>query len=255
MTLLYKTLRKRMDKAIELYRMIEENDRILIGVSGGPDSLSLLKLIHDRFLFIDNSFSLVVVHVDLGFRQSEPSNRKVLQAYFEKLNVEHRIVQTRIQRLALSRTARKNPCFICSHYRRKEIYEIAHAAGCNKIAYGHHKDDIIETLLMNILYSRRIEAMSPVQKIFKGSMHIIRPLILIEESLLKKFSEESQLPHLPRLCPLDGQTRRQKVKEIIASLHDSEKNTNIRENIFRSLSHVNIPYDLCSNIYHDENFI
>ncbi|MFC1501916.1 ATP-binding protein [bacterium] len=243
MTRLYKTLRKAMDKAVHLYDMIEEQDRILVGVSGGPDSLSLLKLLYDRYLFMDKCFSLLAVHVDLGFPQKEPLNRKLLKDYFEKLGVGYRIIQTQIQELALDPKARKKPCFICSHNRRKKIYETANAEGCTKIAYGHHKDDIVETLLMNILYSRKIEAMSPVQDVFKGEMQIIRPLAFIQESLIKKFAMEAHLPLLPRLCPVDGHTRRQTIKEMISSLNESEKKSNIRENIFKSLSHVNIKSD------------
>lgn len=243
MTRLYQSLRKRMDKAIHLYQMIEEKDRILIGVSGGPDSLTLLKLLHDRCIHGDHQFSILAVHIDLGFQEYEPCNSTVLKSYFENLGVAYRIVPSKIQQLALDPHTRKSPCFVCSHHRRKIIYETAHAEGCAKIAYGHHKDDIVETLLMNILYSRKIEAMSPVQDVFKGTMRIIRPLAFAEEAMIKRFVNESVLPKLPRLCPMDGKTRRQKVKEMIASLQGSEKNTNIRENIFKSFSHVNMQSD------------
>jgi tRNA 2-thiocytidine biosynthesis protein TtcA len=124
--------------------------------------------------------------------------------------------------------------------RRRKIYEIAHHEGCNKIAYGHHKDDIVETLLINILFGRKIEAMCPVQEVFKGRMHVIRPLMYVEEALLKKFASESGLPDLPRPCPVDGHTRRQKVKDLIAALQKEEKNANITGNIFKSLSHINL---------------
>ncbi len=231
-----------MEKAIREYRMIQKGDRILVGVSGGPDSLALLHLLHERHIFGEHDFSMVVIHVDLGFDGQGTSGWKKLEDHFRKLSVDHRIVHTQISKEALDPDARKNPCFICSHHRRRRMYEAAHREGCNKIAYGHHKDDIVETLLINILYGRKIEAMSPVQEVFRGKMHIIRPLAYIEEELLKKFALESGLPELPKLCPVDGQTRRQRVKEIIAGLQEEEKNANIRENIFRSLKHVNIAF-------------
>ncbi len=103
---------------------------------------------------------------------------------------------------------------------------MAHEQRCNKIAYGHHKDDIVETLLINILYGRKIEAMNTVQEIFKGKMHIIRPLAYIEEDLLKEFAEESNLPVLSNPCPMDGHTRRQKIKELIVSPTSNEKRMN-----------------------------
>ena len=229
-----------MEKAILDYAMIKSGDRILVGVSGGPDSLTLLKLLHDRFIYVKDDFSLFVLHIDLGFQEAEPKSWFRLELYFQELGVDYRIVHTDISSRALDPRARKNPCFICSLNRRRAVYETAHEQGCNKIAYGHHKDDIVETLLINILYGRKIEAMCPVQEIFRGKMHIIRPLTYVEENLLKKFAQESNLPALPRLCPADGKTRRQRVKEIISSLQRSEKNANIRENIFKSLRHVKI---------------
>ena len=242
MTRLHKTMRNRLEKAIHDYRMIEKGDRVLVGVSGGPDSLTLLKFLHDRMVFNNQSFSLLVAHLDLGFNEPEPVSWKLLETHFRTLGVDYRIIHTRISQDALSPDAKKNPCFICSLYRRRKVYELAHREKCNKIAYGHHKDDIVETLLINILYGRKIETMNPVQEVFQGKMHIIRPLAYIEEALIKKFALEAGLPQTSRLCPMDGLSRRQRVKDIIVDLQESEKNANIRENIFRSLSHVNIAF-------------
>jgi len=242
MTRLYKTLRRAMDKAIHDYRMIEKGDRLLVGVSGGSDSLSLLKLLYEKCVYGSENFTCAVVHVDLGFDENESRGWQKLEAHFKELGVDYRIVHTQIYRQTVAPTARKNPCFLCSLHRRKKVYEVAYEQRCNKIAYGHHKDDIVETLLINILYGRKIEAMNPVQDVFRGKMQIIRPLAYIEETLLKKFALESQLPILPKSCPVDSLTRRQKVKEIIARLQREEKNADIRENIFKSLSHVNIHF-------------
>lgn len=239
-TRLHKKLRSMMEKVIREYGMIEDGDRVLVGVSGGPDSLTLLNLMLGRQAYAEEKYELIVGHIDLGFRQEEPTNRRRLDSHFESLGIDYHVVPTNISDHALAPDARKNPCFICSVHRRRKIYELAHRNGCNKIAYGHHKDDIVETLLINILFGRKIEAMHPVQEVFKGKMHIIRPLAYAEEELLKKFAREQDLPDLPRLCPADGATRRQKVKEIIATLQGEEPKSNIRENIFKSLSHVNI---------------
>jgi len=229
-----------MEKAILDYQMIEKGDRILIGVSGGPDSLSLLKLLTGGLVHVTNDFSLTAGHINLGFDKTEPQGWRTLESHFQGLNIDYRIVHTRISDHALAPNARKNPCFICSFYRRREVYKVAHEEKCNKIAYGHHKDDIVETLLINILYGRKIEAMNPVQEVFWGKMHIIRPLSYTDENLLKNFAQESDLPVLRRSCPMEGRTRRQKVKELIARFQEDEKNANIRENIFKSLTHVNV---------------
>jgi len=239
---LHKTLRNKFEKAIRDYHMIDKGDRVLVGISGGPDSLSLLKFLHDRIVYNKHDFSLMAVHVELGFEQPGEKDWKMLETHFQSLGIEYRIIHTQISREAFAPDAKKNPCFICSIYRRRKVYETAHHENCNKIAYGHHKDDIVETLLLNILYGRKIEVMNPVQEVFRGKMHIIRPLAYMEEELMKKFALEEALPCLSRRCPMDGKTRRQRVKELIANLQEREKNANIRENIFKSLSHVNIAF-------------
>ena len=236
----HRSLRKKMEQAILDYNMIQKGDRILIGVSGGADSLGLLDLFLGDFIHVTNDFSLVVVHIDMGFRGE--SHSQTLKEHFKSLHLDHHILKTRIGDHALDPNAKKNPCFICSMYRRKKIYEIAHQEKCNKIAYGHHKDDIIETLLINIIYGRQINTMNPVQEIFQGSMHIIRPLMYCDEVMVKSFSKNRALPVAPKMCPMDGKTRREKVKKIIAGLQKTEKNANIRENIFKSLKYVHIDF-------------
>lgn len=241
-TRLNKKLRSMMEKAILEYDMIQEGDRILVGVSGGPDSLSLLKLLHERQAYSEPRATVLACHVTMGFEESGRPFWKTLEDHFKDIGVDYRIVHTDISRQALAPDAKKNPCFICSMYRRKKVYEVAYEEGCKKIANGHHKDDIVETLLINILYGRKIEAMNPIQEVFHGQMHVIRPLAYVEEELLKKFAIESNLPETVRLCPMDGQTRRQRIKEMIADLQSQEKHANIRENIFKALRHVNIRF-------------
>lgn len=239
-THLHRALRKRVEKAIFDFKMIENGDRILIGVSGGSDSLALLKMFHDGLALAPKQFSYIAVHIDMGFEDPSPQLWETLEQHFQSIQVAYKIVHTKIAELALDPNAKKNPCFICAHNRRRKIYEIAHELGCNKIAYGHHKDDIVETLLINILYGRRIEAMSPIQSVFQERMHIIRPFSYIEEELIKQFAAESNLPVAPKLCAMDGNSRRDTVKQMIARIQAQEKNQNIRENIFKSLRHVNM---------------
>src|SRR4030042_3572975 len=225
MTSLYTALRKRMDKAFIDFSMLAPDDRILVGVSGGADSLSLLRLLHDKF-DTSRTSRLIAVHVDLGSEPPETGAWKNLETYFQSLDFPYRIIHTRISSITLAPDAKKNPCFICSHNRRRKIYEIAHAEGCKKIAYGHHKDDIIETLLINIIYGRRIEAMYPVQEVFKGKMAIIRPFTYVDETMLKRFAEEQGLPVLPRQCPVDRHSRRQIIKDLIQDLQTRQPHAN-----------------------------
>jgi tRNA 2-thiocytidine biosynthesis protein TtcA len=239
-TPLRRKLKSVMERGLSDFGMIRPGDRIAVGVSGGPDSLSLLNLLSDGFGFVTSDFSMIAVHIDMGFRQPEPSNRAVLEAHFRSLRIEYRIEETRIAEELFSGRLRKNPCFVCSLLRRKRLYEIADREGCNKIAYGHHQDDIIETFLLNVLYGRKIGTMYPVQPIFQNRLTLIRPFVYIEESRLKRFAVESGLPALPRLCPMDGNSRRAAVKEMIRSLQGTERHANLRKNIFKSLYHVEL---------------
>jgi tRNA 2-thiocytidine biosynthesis protein TtcA len=241
MTRLRRMIKSRMERGIVDFGMIRPGDKIAVGVSGGPDSLSLLNLFLDGFGYVTNEFSILAVHVELGFdRSGELKNRRILESHFQNLHVDYRIVQSGNAKEFLSPGAGKNPCFLCSLRRRKRMYEVAHGEKCNKIAYGHHRDDIIETLLLNILYGRKIGTMYPVQTVFYGRMTLIRPFVYVEESKLKRFARESCLPELPRLCPMAGKTRREIVKETILRLQKTEKAANIRNNIFNSLYHVEL---------------
>jgi tRNA 2-thiocytidine biosynthesis protein TtcA len=229
-----------MERAIVDFGMVRPGDRIAVCVSGGPDSLSLLNLFADGFGYATSDFSLVAVHIDLGFPQPAPGNAELLESHFQRLHVEYRVAKTDIAGQVFSPLAKKNPCFLCSLHRRKRIYEIAEETHCNKIAYGHHQDDIIETLMINILYGRKIGTMYPIQDIFQGRMALIRPFLYARESLIKRFAQEAGLPNLPRLCPADGHTRRQRVKEAIARLQHGEHFADLRVNIFKSLYHLEL---------------
>jgi tRNA 2-thiocytidine biosynthesis protein TtcA len=136
----------------------------------------------------------------------------------------------------------KPACFICSWERRKRLFQLANRLKCNKVALGHHKDDIIETLLLNIFYSGEISTMLPLQSLFKGKITIIRPLSLLEEKKIQRFAREIGLPYGPSGCPSSGKTKRKEVKEIIEAL--SRKNHRVKGNIFRSLSNIKLDYTL-----------
>jgi tRNA 2-thiocytidine biosynthesis protein TtcA len=177
-----KEIRSLMGKAIHRYGLIQDGDRILVGVSGGKDSLSLLHLLQERRKRVSIQYELMPVYIDLGF-DSERS--EILKIFFEAQGLSYHIEFTDIGKRANSPENRENPCFLCSWERRKCIFHLAHRLKCNKIALGHHKDDIIETLLLNIFYSAEISTMLPVQTLFKGKVTLIRPLALIEEKKIE----------------------------------------------------------------------
>jgi tRNA 2-thiocytidine biosynthesis protein TtcA len=238
-TRLYLHLKKWLETACLSYGMLEAGDRLLVGVSGGMDSLVLLDLLNSPMVHIPSDFSLLAVNVDMGF-EPDLKGCRALERFLSREGYEYVIEKTDIGPLSHSDYNRKNPCFLCSRLRRKRLFEIAAEKGCNKIALAHHKDDIIETLLINIFYGREISTMMPNQSIFGGKLHIIRPLALIREDLVKKYGRERGFPIIENPCPTGGMSRRVIVKKMIRDLEKDNKN--IRENIFKAMAHVKPDY-------------
>lgn len=237
-TKLFRHLKKWMEKAVMDYGMITKGDRLLIGVSGGADSFALLDLLDSPMVFVPE-FSFIAVNIDMGFDSDYVAFRE-LEKYFSNQRYEHILEKTDIGVLAHTDFNRKNPCFLCSRLRRKRIFEIAAEKGCNKIAFAHHRDDIIETLMINIFYGREISAMLPSQSIFGGRMHIIRPLAYLPEDVVKKYSKERQLPVAKNSCPTSENSRRAYIKKLLDRLE--EENPDIRHNIYTAMRHVKPDY-------------
>ena len=237
-TKLFLHLKKWLEKAVLDYKMIEEGDRVLVGVSGGADSFALLDLLDSAMIFIPR-FSFIAVYIDMGFDPSYKSYN-VLEKYFQENNYRYVIEKSEIGNLAHSDYNKKNPCFLCSRLRRKRIFEIADAEVCNKIAFAHHRDDIIETLLINMFYGREISTMMPNQSIFGGKLHIIRPLAYLREELVKKYSKERQFPAVKNYCPTSNTSKRVYIKNLLNDLERDNKE--IRDNIYKAMSHIKPDY-------------
>jgi tRNA 2-thiocytidine biosynthesis protein TtcA len=243
-TKLFRHLKKWLEKAVLDFNMIQEGDRVLVGVSGGADSLALLDLLDSTMIFVPKFF-ILAVNIDMGF-DSSYIGYNALENYLQENNYRYIMEKTEIGPLSHSDYNKKNPCFLCSRLRRKRIFEIAAAEGCNKIAFAHHRDDIIETLLNNLFYGREISTMMPNQQIFSGKLHIIRPLAYLREEVVKKYSKERNFPVLKNDCPTSTNSRRLYVKNL---LNDLEKeNKDIRDNIFKAMSHVKPDYLLSKPI-------
>jgi tRNA 2-thiocytidine biosynthesis protein TtcA len=234
-----KEIRSLMGKAIHRYGLIQEGDRILVGVSGGKDSLTLLHLLHERSKRVPIHYELMPVYIDLGFGSGRAD---ILRNFFESKGLPYHIEFTDIGRRANSAENRENPCFLCSWERRKHLFHLAHRFKCNKIALGHHQDDIIETLLLNIFYSAEISTMLPLQTLFKGKITLIRPLALLEEKKIERFAGVTGLPFRPSGCPSSGKTKRKVVKDFVETL--SKEDRRVKGNIFRALSNIKLDYTL-----------
>lgn len=237
-TKLFLHLKKWLEKAVMDHAMIEEGDRVLVGVSGGADSYALLDLLDSKMIFVPR-FSLIAVHIDMGFDPDYTAYRE-MEKYFQENRYDFLMEKTDIGLMSHTDFNRKNPCFLCSRLRRRRIFEIADAKGCNKIAFAHHRDDIIETLLINLFYGREISTMMPSQSIFSGKLHIIRPLAYLQEGLVKKYSLERRFPVVKNACPSSDSSKRSYVKKLLNQLEVD--NPDIRHNIYTALSHVKPDY-------------
>lgn len=228
-------LSKKVGRAICDYQMIEDGDRILVGVSGGKDSLSLLKILNDRKSFVPIKYDLTAVHIDFGYHCVPP---KTLVDYFERNGYNYHIKKVKI--LKEGQTRRDINCFWCAWNRRKAIFETAAELNCNKVALGHHKDDIAETILLNMFYKGEISAMKPRQELFKGKLTIIRPLAYVEEKDVAKFSQTLGFPIPHCQCPNTAVSKRTFVEKIIKEIE--KECPDIRTNIFNSVKRIKYDY-------------
>lgn len=241
MSKLHLHLRKRLEEAILKHDMLSPGDRLLIGVSGGADSLTLLKLISGPLIFVPKPELILAVYVDMGFEGSNGTGVDRLEAHFKENGYNYLIKKTNIGPLAHSGYNRKaSPCFLCSRLRRRELFELAREHRCNKVALAHNKDDVIETFLLNIFFAREISTMLPYQSFFKGDFYLMRPLAYIEDSLLKRFAREENLPVFENPCPTAGTTKRQYMKELIRRVDKDHRG--VKENIFKAMKHVKPDY-------------
>lgn len=224
----------RIGRAIADYKLIEDKDRILVGVSGGKDSLALMYLLNERKKWAPVAYELIAMHVETDY-DCVPANRRRLDGFFKRIGVKCVFKKIKI------RDEAKGPsCFWCSWNRRKALFQAAKKFKCNKIALGHHKDDIIETLLLNILYQGEFSAMKARQEMFKGKLVIIRPLCHVEEISTRKFAKEMRFPVIAETCPAAGSSKRRMMKNFIK---DVEKDcAHVKTNIFRSMSRIKREY-------------
>jgi len=220
---------KKVGRATCDFNMIDDGDKIAVAVSGGKDSLSLLKILEDRRKIVPIKYSVVAIHLDMGYGGN---TSKVLERYFKKNNCEYHIKKINILKTVGGDRSKIN-CFWCSWNRRKYLFQMAHKYGCKKLAFGHHKDDIIHTLLLNLFFQGDFSAMSPNQEMFKGEIHIIRPLAYIEENELVGFAKELKFPFVSCSCPAANTNNRILMKNLVERVR--KVCPHVKENLFHSI--------------------
>lgn len=224
-----------MRKAIEEYNMIEENDKIAICLSGGKDSITLLHAFKALQRFYPKKFELIAISINPGF---EFFDTTLLQNLCDNLEIPLFIEKTHAKEIVFDIRKEKNPCSLCANLRRGAINSVAVREGCNKIALGHNQDDVLETFLLNLFYTGSIGTFSPVSHMDRTGITLIRPLVYTPEKETKRFVKKNNLTVMPKVCPMDGTSKREDMRLMIFSL---QKNIPmIRANLFGEIQR-NLP--------------
>ncbi len=222
-------------KAIEEYNMIEENDKIAVCLSGGKDSITLLHAFKALQRFYPKKFELIAISINPGF---EFFDTTLLQNLCDNLEIPLFIEKTHTKEIVFDIRKEKNPCSLCANLRRGAINSIAVREGCNKIALGHNQDDVLETFLLNLFYTGSIGTFSPVSHMDRTGITLIRPLVYTPEKETKRFVKKNNLTVMPKVCPMDGTSKREDMRLMIFSL---QKNIPmIRANLFGAIQR-NLP--------------
>ena len=224
-----------MRKAIEDYNMIEENDKIAICLSGGKDSITMLHAFKALQRFYPKKFDIIAISINPGF---EFFDTKFLQDICDKLEIPLFIENSHAQEIVFEIRKEKNPCSLCANLRRGTINSIAIREGCNKIALGHNEDDVLETFLLNLFYTGSINTFSPVSYMDRSGITLIRPLIYTPEKETKRFVKKNNLTVMPKVCPMDGTSKREDMKQMLFSL--KKDIPMVRANLFGAIKR-NLP--------------
>ncbi len=203
-------------KAVDDYHMISTGDKIAIGISGGKDSLTLLYALHGLQRFYPMPFNICAVTVDLGFENLNLDKIKELCA---SLNIDYHIVKTDIGKIIFDDRKETNPCSLCAKMRKGALNDAMKETGCNKVAYAHHKDDVVETMMMSLIYEGRFHTFRPVTYLDRTNITVIRPLIYMSEADIIGFVNKQALPVVKSPCPADGHTKREYIKNLLRSIN------------------------------------
>ncbi len=223
-------------KAIDDFQMIKENDSIAVGISGGKDSLTLLYALAGLRKFYPIHYSLTAVTVDLGYPDFDLTAIKEL---CQELDVPYHIIPTEIGAIIKEQNKKNSPCSLCAKLRKGALNQAVVELGCNKVAYAHHKDDIIETMLLSLMFEGRFYAFPPVTHLDRSNLDVIRPLMYVPEVDVIGFKNHYNLPVVKNPCTFDGKTKRQYAKDLLQQLN--KDHPGVKNRLFTAIINGNIP--------------
>lgn len=218
-------------RAVDDYHMIEEGDRIAVGVSAGKDSLTLLCALSQLRRFYPIPFELIAITVDMGFRKE--MDLTPIRQLCEELDVPYHVVPTEIYKTIFEIRKEKNPCSLCAKMRRGALHNAAKELGCNTVALGHHFDDAVDTFMLNLFFEGRIGCFSPVTHLSRVGIKLIRPLLYAPEKDVRYFAKKANLPVIKSPCPADGNTQREEINQLISDL--DRRHNGLRYRIFGAM--------------------
>lgn len=217
-------------RAIDDYSMVDDGDKIAVGVSGGKDSLALLYALSGLRKFYPKKFDIVALTVDLGFGTQDFT---LIKDFCNELDVECKIIATQIGDIVFHKRKESNPCSLCAKMRKGSLNDVAKEMGCNKVAYAHHRDDMIETMLMSLIYEGRFHCFNPVTYLDRMGLTVIRPMMYVPEMDVIGFANKYSLPIAKNPCPVDGHTKREYIKNLVRQLN--RENPNCKDRLFTAV--------------------
>lgn len=225
-------------KAIEDYKMIEDNDKIVVGVSGGKDSLAVLCTLAHMRIFYPKKYEVTAVTVDNGFKNQTENAFDSVKKLCEEINVEYIIKKTQIAEIVFDERKETNPCSLCAKMRRGALHDVCKEIGANKLALGHNFDDAVETFVMNLVFEGRLGCFKPVTYLSRKDLTVIRPLIYANERDIKGFIRRRQLEIVKSPCPVDKTTKREEIKILLKTLEKDYRN--LRTQIFGAMQRADL---------------
>lgn len=223
-------------KALDDYSMIQPGDRIAVGISGGKDSLTLLYALAGLRRFYPVPYELEAITVNIGF---EGFDTAPIAKLCEELGVHYTVVNTDIAEVVFDVRKESNPCSLCAKMRKGAFNDAAKALGCNKSAYAHHRDDVIETALMSLIYEGHFYCFAPVTYLDRMDITLIRPLLYVNEMDVIGFKKKYKLPVVKNPCPADGETKREYVKKLVKKLE--KENPGFKDRMFHAITNGILP--------------